>query len=94
MKYIHFGIPPNFQPDAGDQVLLVVQNIRTSLVEEYNDILWNIIPEKMPLNGMNDLQQPLMEDYFAWRDLRVMEEVHFYGWFIDYWMEVRYSFVS
>ena len=70
-------------------MLLVVQNIRTSLVEEYNDILWNIIPEKMPLNGMNDLQQPLMEDYFAWRDLRVMEEVHFYGWFIDYWMEVR-----
>ncbi|GFH53309.1 hypothetical protein CTEN210_09785 [Chaetoceros tenuissimus] len=28
-----------------------------------------------------------MEDFLAWRDERVMDEVHLYGWFIDYWME-------
>ena len=28
-----------------------------------------------------------MEDFLAWRDLRVLDEVHWYGWFIDYWME-------
>lgn len=28
-----------------------------------------------------------MEDFLAWRDERVMDEVHWYGWFIDYWME-------
>ena len=28
-----------------------------------------------------------MEDFLAWRDERVMDEVHWYGWFIDYYME-------
>ena len=31
--------------------------------------------------------RPPVEDFFAWRDLRVMDEIHWYGWFIDYWME-------
>lgn len=33
------------------------------------------------------VERPPMEDFLAWRDLRVMDEVHWYGWFIDYWME-------
>ncbi len=32
--------------------------------------------------------RPPLDDFFAWRDLRVMDEVRWYGWFIDYWMEV------
>lgn len=32
-------------------------------------------------------EAPPLEDWLAWRDLRVQEEVHWYGWFIDYWME-------
>ena len=32
-------------------------------------------------------ERPPMEDFLAWRDLRVLDEVHWYGWFIDYWME-------
>lgn len=31
--------------------------------------------------------RPPLEDFLAWRDLRVMDEIHWYGWFIDYWME-------
>jgi len=32
-------------------------------------------------------ERPPIEDFYAWRDLRVMSEIHWYGWFIDYWME-------
>ena len=28
-----------------------------------------------------------MEDWLGWRDLRVMDEIQWYGWFVDYWME-------
>lgn len=31
--------------------------------------------------------RPPLDDFLAWRDLRVMDEIHWYGWFIDYWME-------
>ena len=34
-------------------------------------------------------QRPPLEDFRIWRDERVMDEVQWYGWFIDYWMEVR-----
>ncbi|KAL7535628.1 hypothetical protein ACHAXR_006621 [Thalassiosira sp. AJA248-18] len=30
---------------------------------------------------------PDIDDYYEWRDARVMDEAHWYGWFIDYWME-------
>jgi len=32
-------------------------------------------------------ERPPIEEYYKWRDARVMDEVHWYGWFIDYWME-------
>ena len=28
-----------------------------------------------------------MDDFLEWRDWRLIEELHWYGWFIDYWME-------
>jgi len=31
--------------------------------------------------------KPPVEDFYSWRDLRVMDEIQWYGWFIDYWME-------
>jgi hypothetical protein len=31
--------------------------------------------------------RPPLDDFLGWRDLRVNEEIYWYGWFIDYWME-------
>ena len=74
-----------------DQVVMVVRNVRRSLVE-YHDILWDIGYAKtweQSFAAIDNLYaaRPPLEDFLAWRDLRVMEEVHWYGWFIDYWME-------
>ena len=33
-------------------------------------------------------ERPPIEDFWEWRDLRVIDEIDWYGWFIDYWMEV------
>jgi len=77
--------------DAADQVVVMVRNIRRSMVE-YHDILWDIGYAKTWDEATLNLQNlysapPPKEDFLAWRDLRVMDEVHWYGWFIDYWME-------
>jgi len=32
-------------------------------------------------------EAPPLEDFYAWRDVRVLDECNWYGWFIDYWME-------
>jgi len=77
--------------DAGDQVVMVVRNIRRSMVE-YHDILWDIgyaktWDEATLLLSQLYFERPPLEDFLVWRDLRVMDEAHWYGWFIDYWME-------
>ena len=74
-----------------DQVVLVVRNIRRSLVE-YSDILWDIQHAKTWEEANLHLQdlyreRPPLEDFIHWRDIRVMDEIQWYGWFIDYWME-------
>merc|ERR1719232_2209002 len=33
------------------------------------------------------LERPPLSDFLLWRDDRVMDEVHWYGWEIDFWME-------
>mmetsp|Transcript_11485 Transcript_11485/g.26243 ORF Transcript_11485/g.26243 Transcript_11485/m.26243 type:complete len:539 (+) Transcript_11485:74-1690(+) len=76
---------------VGDQVVLMVPNIRRSMIE-YHDILWdlNFAETWGEANQMRDnlfASKPPVEDFYAWRDLRVMDEIHWYGWFIDYWME-------
>ena len=74
-----------------NQVMLVVRNLRRSLVE-YHDILWDIGYAKtwevasMNLNNLYQVRPP-KEDFLHWRDLRILDEVHWYGWFIDYYME-------
>lgn len=70
---------------------MVVRNMRRSLVE-YHDILWDIDYAKTFQQAYVNLhrlyaERPPLEDFLGWRDLRVMDEIHWYGWFIDYYME-------
>ncbi len=70
---------------------MVVRNIRRSMVE-YHDILWDIgyaktFHEAYALLDNLYAERPPLEDFEAWRDERVMDEIHWYGWFIDYYME-------
>jgi len=76
---------------AADQTVLMVPNIRRSMVE-YHDILWDLgyatsWEDATLLSDKLYEQRPLIDDYYEWRDSRVLDEVHWYGWFIDYWME-------
>ena len=76
---------------AADQVVVVVRNIRRSLVE-YHDILWDIGYAKTWDDAFTKIpnlyqERPPLEDFLEWRDERVLEEIYWYGWFIDYWME-------
>jgi len=77
--------------DNADQVLLVVRNIRFT-IDEYHDILadidyaktWEEATEKIPKLYKGEIYEVL---YNAWRDERTMDEIGWYGWLIDYWME-------
>ena len=57
---------------------------------EYHDILWDIASAKKSnlayMDVIYNTRAPLAA-FLVWRDLRVMEEISWYGWFIDYWME-------
>ena len=73
------------------QVVMVVRNIRRSMVE-YHDILWDIGYAKTFDEAYLRLdhlyaERPPLDDFLEWRDLRVMDEIYWYGWFIDYYME-------
>ena len=76
---------------AADQVVMMVRNIRRSMVE-YHDILWDIGYAKtwdeatLNLDNLYS-ERPPVDDFLEWRDLRVLDEIQWYGWFIDYWME-------
>jgi hypothetical protein len=59
---------------------MVVRNIRRSMVE-YHDILWDIGYAKTFYEAYEMLDQlyaerPPLEDFVAWRDDRVMDEIH------------------
>ena len=72
-----------------DQVVMVVRNMRRTMVE-YHDILWDIATAKQSNLNIKDVlyrYRPPIDSFFEWRDLRVMDEIQWYGWFIDYWME-------
>jgi len=84
--------------DVGDQVLLVVSDIKKVMIE-YHDILWDIGYAQTfeeAYERINNLykdeeagvhENPPVEDFLVWRDLRVFDEIHWYSWFIDYYME-------
>ena len=70
---------------------MVVRNIRRSMVE-YHDILWDIGYATTFADASLNLhklyaERPPLEDFLVWRDDRVLDEIHWYGWFIDYYME-------
>ena len=77
--------------DHGDQVILVLRNPRRS-IDEYHDILadihyaktWEEATDKIP-----NLFQGIIEadKYAMWRNERTMDEIGWFGWLIDYWME-------
>ena len=59
---------------------------------EYHDILFDIGYAKTYQDAFENSdnlyrERPPMSAFLDWRDLRVLDEVHWYGWFIDYWME-------
>ena len=59
---------------------------------EYHDILWDIGYAKtfeeatVKIDNLYASRPPL-EDFYKWRDERVLQEINWYGWFIDYYME-------
>lgn len=75
----------------GDQVMLVIRNIR-STIDEYHDILSDIDYAKTWIEATEKIPRlyagEVVEDaYVRWRDERTMDEIGWYGWLIDYWME-------
>lgn len=70
--------------DHGDQVILVVRNLRRT-IDEYHDILsdidyaktWQEATDKIPMLYHGSV---VNEDLAAWRDERVMDEIGWYGW--------------
>eukprot|EP00565_Helicotheca_tamesis_P008478 CAMPEP_0185725286 /NCGR_PEP_ID=MMETSP1171-20130828/1580_1 /TAXON_ID=374046 /ORGANISM="Helicotheca tamensis, Strain CCMP826" /LENGTH=402 /DNA_ID=CAMNT_0028393371 /DNA_START=84 /DNA_END=1292 /DNA_ORIENTATION=+ len=77
--------------DAADQVIMVVRNIKRAMVE-YHDILWDIDYAKTWEDAFKLIpnlyqERPPVDDFLAWRDERVFDEIKWYGWFIDYYME-------
>ncbi|KAL7539020.1 hypothetical protein ACHAXR_008974 [Thalassiosira sp. AJA248-18] len=64
---------------AADQVVLNVPYIRRSMVE-----LWG---DPSVRHEYLYKENPSADAMYEWRDLRVMDECHWYGWLIDYWME-------
>lgn len=76
---------------AADQVILAVPSMRRSMIE-YHDILWDLnyattCLEARAMSGNLFENQAPEEKYHEWKDSRVMDEIHWFGWFIDYWME-------
>ena len=61
-------------------------------IDEYHDILadidyaktWEAATEKIPMMYKGTIYEVL---YNGWRDERTMDEIGWYGWLIDYWME-------
>ena len=89
-NYPHHEGVWGWQQEA-DQVVMVVRNIRRSMVE-YHDILWDIDYAKTWDEASLNLdklyaERPPMEDFLHWRDEHVLDECYWYGWFIDYYME-------
>jgi len=74
-----------------DQVIMIVRNLRRTIVE-YHDILWDIGYAETYDVAMEHAQNlyresPPLNDFLHWRDEYVIDEIQWYGWFIDYWME-------
>jgi len=77
--------------DTMDQVMLVMRNPRHAIIE-YHDVLNDInyatsAESAYNMSGNLYRKRAPLDEYLAWRDNRTLNEIHWYGWFIDYWME-------
>lgn len=77
--------------DNMDQVMLVMRNPRHAIIE-YHDVLYDINYANnaiLAYNLSDNLykQRAPVDEYMEWRDNRTLIEIHWYGWFVDYWME-------
>eukprot|EP00985_Skeletonema_marinoi_P020031 scaffold11712_cov111-Skeletonema_marinoi.AAC.2 len=70
--------------DAADQVVMMVRNIRRSMWDIGYAKTWE--DASLFLDNLYS-ERPPISDFLAWRDERVLDEAHWYGWFIDYYME-------
>ncbi|KAL3802623.1 hypothetical protein HJC23_011947 [Cyclotella cryptica] len=74
-----------------DEVALVVQFIRRSLVE-YADVVWYQSGARSYEAEREQVEKKYGErldtnEWYKWRDERVLQEIYRYGSYIDYWME-------
>ena len=69
--------------DAADQTILVVRNVRRTLTE-FHHIMWDLeyattYADALKLEDKLFENMPPKEHFLAWRDDRVMNEIHWYG---------------
>jgi hypothetical protein len=74
-----------------DEVVMVVQFIRRSMVE-FGDILYYQSEAKKYNEAREDVEELYGErlqdvTFYDWRDLKILQEIYRYGFYIDYWME-------
>eukprot|EP00956_Cyclotella_meneghiniana_P035264 scaffold113083_cov38-Cyclotella_meneghiniana.AAC.1 len=51
---------------------------------------WGTVADQEQARSNQDklyIERPPLEDFYEWRDRRVLDEIHWYGWFVDWWME-------
>lgn len=78
--------------NKADQVILAVRNIRKSMVD-FHDICYeldyptNYIEASVHSPRIYTMEDSTSDEFLAWRDEVVMQEISYYGWYIDYWME-------
>lgn len=77
--------------DEMNQVIMVMRNPRQA-IREYHDVLYDIDyadDAEKAYSMMHNLyiKRAPMDNYIKWRDNRTFAEIHWYGWFIDFWME-------
>ena len=59
---------------------------------EYHDILWDLgyaanWADAFDMRPFLFRERAPLEDFLQWRDKNVKNEIFWYGWFVDYWME-------
>lgn len=69
--------------DSGDQVILVVKNMRAALIQLYQTM------KQFGFTEMYGESLESKEHFLGWRDQQILYEIHWFGFYIDYWMEVR-----
>eukprot|EP00521_Asterionellopsis_glacialis_P007570 CAMPEP_0195283624 /NCGR_PEP_ID=MMETSP0707-20130614/2100_1 /TAXON_ID=33640 /ORGANISM="Asterionellopsis glacialis, Strain CCMP134" /LENGTH=432 /DNA_ID=CAMNT_0040342815 /DNA_START=34 /DNA_END=1332 /DNA_ORIENTATION=+ len=79
------------QQGGMDQALLIIRNPRWA-IPAYHHMLYEINYAKTweeayaSSNNVYTMRSPV-EAWYEWRNKRAIPEIHWWGWFIDFWME-------